>query len=120
MADAGGEGEGYGFEGAGCGGLSGVLRGHLLDASDSVVSRAHSARRGSSRAAGGACQEMEPAGDCFLHVVPGPSRCAGAGNQLAGPQRPFLPPAGGTVTAESRAAARSPGECSRRSAPFTR
>ena len=32
----------------------------------------------------------------------GLDRRAGAGNQLAGPQRPFLPPAGGTVTADRR------------------
>src|SRR5829696_7287085 len=46
--------------------------------------------------AGGSCQEMEPAVDFFSTPWRFGVPCRGR-TKLAGPQRPFLPPAGGTV-----------------------
>jgi hypothetical protein len=51
--------------------------------------------------AGGSCQEMEPAVD-FSPRLRGSARPAEAA-KLAGPKRPFLPPTGGTFTAQGRA-----------------
>src|SRR3954464_1981855 len=61
---------------------------------------------------------MGPAVDFFLHAAALRSRRAGAETKLAGPKRPFLPPTGGSSTAQGRAG--SPHSTLAASAPTTR